>query len=113
MVLFSREKTGNSGGGILFHLCKGTPGDDGPALCAGLRPQFDQPIRLLQDICVVVHEDDRISVREQVPHDPGEPLQIRWMQTDRGLVQHIEDAGRAVAHRAGQLHPLPFSRGEG
>ena len=35
------------------------------------------------------------------------------MKPDRGLVQHIEDAGGAVTHSPGQLHSLPFSGGKG
>ena len=35
------------------------------------------------------------------------------MEADGGLVQHIEDAGRPVADRAGQLDPLPLARGQG
>ena len=35
------------------------------------------------------------------------------MQTDRRLVEHIEDTSRAVAHGAGELHALPLAGGEG
>ena len=34
------------------------------------------------------------------------------MQADRGLVQHVEHAGGAVAHRARQLHALAFAGGQ-
>ena len=35
------------------------------------------------------------------------------MQPNGGFVQHVQHAGGAVAHRAGQLHPLPLSGGKG
>ena len=35
------------------------------------------------------------------------------MQANGGLIQHIEDTAGAVAHRPGQLHPLPLPGGEG
>ena len=38
---------------------------------------------------------------------------IRRMQTDGGLVQHIEYPGGTVSHRPGQLHPLSFPGGQG
>ena len=34
------------------------------------------------------------------------------MESDGGLVQHIEDAGGPVAHSPGQLHSLPFPGGK-
>ena len=34
------------------------------------------------------------------------------MQTDRGLVQHIQHARRSVAHHAGELHALALTRGQ-
>ena len=60
----------------------------------------------------MIDKDHRIAVGQQVAHDAAQPLKVRRVQSDRGLVEHIEHAGRPVAHGAGQLHPLPLAGGE-
>ena len=40
------------------------------------------------------------------------PSMFGRVQADGRLVQHVEHAGRAVAHGAGQLHALALARGE-
>ena len=46
-------------------------------------------------------------------HHAPQALDVGGVQADGGLVQHIEHAGGAVAHRAGQLHPLALPCGKG
>ena len=60
----------------------------------------------------MVDQDDGVAVGDEIVHHAGKPHDVRRMQTDRRLVEHIEDAGRAVAHCAGQLHPLALAGGE-
>ena len=79
---------------------------------AGVGSHFDHPVRMRQDLRVVVHEDHRIAVRRQVVHDAGQSLEIVGMQADRRLIQHIEDARRPVSHRSRQLYALPLAGGE-
>ena len=80
--------------------------------CAGVGPHFDHPVRVRQDLRVMVHKDHCIAVRRQVVHDAGQSLEIVGMQADRRLVQHIEDARRPVSHRSRQLYALPLTGGE-
>ena len=40
---------------------------------------------------------------------PGEAHDVGRVQTDARLIEHIEHTGRAVAHGAGQLHPLSLA----
>ena len=79
------------------------------ALRAGLRTHFDDPVCFREDLRVVVHKQDGISIGDEVVHDRVQPGDICGMQADRGLVQHVEHAGRPVAHRAGELHALPLA----
>ena len=79
---------------------------------AGIRTHFDHPVRVRQDLRVMVYEDHRIAVRRQVIHDAGQSLEIVGMQADRRLIQHIEDARRPVSHRSRQLYALPLAGGE-
>ena len=60
----------------------------------------------------MIHQQHGVPVRHQIMHHAGEPHDVGRMQTDGGLVQHIQHARGPVAHRAGQLHPLPLARGE-
>ena len=60
----------------------------------------------------MVDEQDGIPVGDEVVHDRVQAVDVRRVQPDRGLVQHVEHAGRPVAHRAGKLHPLALAGGE-
>ena len=60
----------------------------------------------------MIHEDHGIAVRHKVVHYAGESRDVRGVQADRRLIQHIEDAGCPVADGAGQLHALPFTGGK-
>ena len=82
------------------------------ALSARFGAHFDDPVGLLQNLRVVVDQDDGVAVGDEIVHHAGKPHDIRRVQTDRRLVEHIEDAGRAVAHGAGELHALPLAGGE-
>ncbi len=83
--------------------------NDAAALCAGLRPHLNDPVGFLQDLRVVIDENDGIAVRHEVVHHSGEAHDVGRVQTDARLIEHIEHASRAVAHGAGQLHPLPLA----
>ena len=60
----------------------------------------------------MIDENDGIAVRHEVVHHSGEAHDVGRVQTDARLIEHIEHAGRAVAHGAGQLHPLPLASRE-
>ena len=83
-----------------------------PAVGASLRPHLNEPVGLGQNLGVVVHQEHRIAVRHQVVHDSSQPNNVRGVQANGRLVQHIEHARSAVAYRPGQLHPLPLPGGE-
>ena len=57
----------------------------------------------------MVDQNDGVAVGDQIVHHTGQAHDIRRVQADGRLVKHIEDAGRAVAHCAGQLHPLALT----
>ena len=86
--------------------------DDAAALRACLRPHLDDPVGLLQDLRIMIDQNDGIAVRHKVVHHPGEAHDVGRVQADARFIEHIEYAGRAVAHGAGQLHSLPLAGGE-
>ena len=76
------------------------------------RAQLHDPVRVPEDVRVVVHHHHRVAIGQKVAHDVQKPVDVRGVQADGRLVQHVEHAGRAVAHGAGQLHALALARGE-
>ena len=57
----------------------------------------------------MVDHNNRIAIAKQIIHHTQQAFDIGRMEADRRLIEHIEHAGRAVAHGAGQLHPLPLA----
>ena len=82
-------------------------------LSSRFRPHLDHPVGLFQDLGVVVHQNDRVAVGHEVVHHTGQTHDVRRMQADGRLIQHIEHAGGAVADGPGQLHPLALTGGKG
>ena len=109
----SGEKGADLGSGIGRNGGDGSLGDDVTAPGSRLRAHFHNPVRFLENLGVMVYENDGVAVGYQVAHDPGQTHNIRWMQADRGFVQHIEHTGGAVADGSGQLHSLAFAGGQG
>jgi hypothetical protein len=66
-------------------------------------------LRMLEHMDIVVHDDDRIAICQQVVHHAEEPFDICWMQADRRFVEHVENACRPIAHRTRELHALALS----
>ena len=60
----------------------------------------------------MVNNNHGVAVIHQIAHHAYQAVDIGRMQTDRGLVQHIQHARRSVAHHAGELHALALTRGE-
>ena len=107
------QEGADHGAGICHDLGNTALSDDMAALQAGLRPHLHDPVSLRQNLCVVVHQYDGIAVCYEVVHDSFQPFDVGGMQSDGGLVQHVEHPGGAVADSTGQLHPLALPGGEG
>ena len=107
------EEGADHGGGVVLQSFHCPLGDDLPAPGSGLGAHLHDPVGVGEDLGVVIHQQDRVAVGYQVVHDPGKAHDVGGVEADGGLVQHIEHPGGAVAHRPGQLHPLPLPGGEG
>lgn len=99
---FFGEERRNLGGRILRDIGKRTLRDDVSAVRACLRTHFNHPIRLGENLRVMVNENDGVSVGNQVAHDADQADDVCRMQTDGRLIQHIKHAGRPVADGAGK-----------
>lgn len=73
---FPGQETADARSPVLHDLVKRTLGYDGSAGGARLRAKLDQPIRFLQYIDVMIDQNDRIPVSEQIAHHAAQPFQI-------------------------------------
>ena len=80
---------------------------------AGAGAKLDEMIAGGEHARIVIHEDDRIAMGEQVIDDAQKPIDIHRMQPDRWLVEHIEHACCAIAHGPRQLHALTLAGRKG
>ena len=96
----------------LLDLSHRTGGDHITASCSGNGAHLDQIIGFRQYARVVIDNDHGVAVIHQIAHHAYQAVDIGRMQTDRGLVEHIQHARRSVAHHAGELHTLALTRGE-
>ena len=87
--------------------------NDAPAACARLGAHLNQPIGFRQHLGIMVNQHHRVAVRNQIVHHAVQPHDVGGVQPDGRLIQHIEHASGAVAHGAGQLHPLALPCGKG
>ena len=106
------QKRGDAAALRLFDLVHRTRSDHITAACSGNGAHLDEIIGFRQYARVVIDNDHGVAVIHQIAHHAYQAVDIGRMQTDRGLVQHIEYARRSVAHHAGELHALALTRGE-
>ena len=106
------QKRGDAAVLRLLDLIHRTGGDHITAARSGNGAHLDQIIGFRQYARVVVDNDHGVAVIHQIAHYAYQAVNIGRMQADRGLVEHIQHARRAVAHHAGKLHALALTRGE-
>ena len=99
--------------GVLLNFWHSALSDDVTTARTGFGAHLDDPIGLGQHLGVVIHQYHRVTVLDQIVHDAGQAHDVGRVQADGRLVQHVEHAGGAVADRAGQLHALALTGGEG
>ena len=87
--------------------------DDQPAGVSGPRAYLDDVVGLAQDPRIMVHYDHGIAVGQQIVDHAEQTVDIRRMQANRWLVEHIQHAGGTVAHRTRKLDALAFTGGQG
>src|SRR5581483_3967885 len=80
---------------------------------ASLRPQVNNPIRLLNDIQVVFNDDDRIAKIRQAIQNVEQHFDIVEMQPGGGLVKDVKGAaGLAPAELPSQFDALRLPAGK-
>ena len=103
----------DAAGRVGDHIRHGRAHDDLAALAPRARADLEQPVGLAQQGGVVVDDQHRVAVGQQIPHDAQKPVDVGRMQADAGLVEDVEHPGGAVAHGAGELDALALPGGQG
>ena len=98
---------------VLLNLRDCPFGDDMASVGTCLRTKLYNPVRVLENLRVVVDENNGVTVIHKVVHHSGQPLYIGGMKADGGFVEDIQDSGGTVPDHTGKLHTLTFARGEG
>jgi hypothetical protein len=106
----ARQERADDGARVGGQLSRSALGDNGPAMRSGGRAELDDPVRGGDEIPLVFYDDDGIAVRGQGSDRLAQPLDIARVQSHGRLVEHVEHAGGAGAHRGGQLDALPLPR---
>ena len=70
---------------------------------------MEKNIEFLENLRVMVYQKYRIAICNQIMHHRIQSHNIRWMQTNRWLIQHIQYSCRTVSYGSCQLHSLPLS----
>ena len=96
----------------LLNLVYRTSGDYIAAACSGNGAHLNQIVGFRQYARIVVDNNHGVAVIHQIAHHAHQAVDIGRMQANRGLVQYIEHARRAIAHHAGELDALALTRGE-
>lgn len=64
-------------------------GNDRSAVRTRAAPHFNEPVGFFQNLRVVVNQQDRVSVPDEIVHHAVQTDDVRRMQTDGRLVQNI------------------------
>ena len=113
MYVFTAKKRSDQRARICCHFRDSSLADQLSTIHAGTGAKLDEMITGSEHACIVIHEDDGISMGEQIIDDAQKPIDIHRMQPDRRLVEHIEHACCAIAHGPRQLHTLSLAGRKG
>ena len=84
-------------------LCRGPLGDDATPRIARLRPHVENPVRFRHDIEVVLDHDRGVARADQSVQHLDQFLDVRHVQPDRRLIEHVEGVARPRARTASDL----------
>ena len=83
------------------------------AVSSGFRTDLDNVIRSSNNILVVFYHYDRIPQIPQLLQYVNQPFRVPWMQTDRGLVQHVQGSHQTASQTLRQVDSLTLTSGQG
>ena len=87
--------------------------DDLTAVLAGARADVDDPVGVADRVFVVLDDDEGVAEVLEADQGLDEPLVVALVETDRRLVEDVEDADQAGADLGGQPDALGLTTAEG
>lgn len=87
--------------------------DYAPAVFPGAGADVDHPIRCADGVLVVFDDDQRVPEIAQPGESVDQPAVVALVQTDRRLVEHVEDTDETGADLGGEPDSLGFTTGQG
>ena len=79
------------------------------AMFPGADAEVDHVVGSANRLLVMLHHYDRVAQVAQPSERGQEPLVVMLMQSDRRLVEHVEDPGQAGPDLRRQPDPLRFA----
>jgi len=87
-------------------------GEDLAAVDAGGGTEVDDAVGAFHQHVVVLDDEERVALPAQRPERFDQAVVVAGVQTDRGFVEHVEDAGKIRAELGGEANALGFAAGE-
>ena len=108
-----REACSRERGHALGHLFRRARRDEAPAVLAPFRPEVDHGIGRLDDVEVVLDDDDRVALVDQLVQHVEQLARVLEVQPGRRLVEDVErPAGAAARQLLRQLDALRLAAAE-
>ncbi len=98
--------------GVGEQLLQGAAVHDLAAVLAGAGADVDDPVGDLDGVLVVLHDDERVAHVAQPDQSLDQPVVVALVQTDRRLVENVQDADESGADLGGQADALGLAAGE-
>jgi hypothetical protein len=93
-------------------LARGADGDDLASMHSGTGAEVDDVIRGLDGLAIVLHHHYGVPHVAQMPERREEAAVVTRVESDRGLVEDVDDAGQLRANLAREPDALRFPAGE-
>src|SRR5439155_21983883 len=94
---------------VRHDLVGGADGDEMAAELASARSQVDNIIRRADRLLVVLHDEHRVTEITKALQGLEQSSIVPLMQSDRWLIENIEDADQARPDLGREANPLPFA----
>ncbi len=98
--------------GIRLDIRRGSLRDQLAAVHAGAGTQVHHVVGLAYRLLVVLDHDHRVAEVAQLLERREQPAVVALMQSDRGLIEDVHDAGETRADLAGETNALRFAARE-
>src|SRR5215211_2973420 len=94
------------------HRVEGSFRDYKSTVLAGAGPEVDQMISLAHRFLVVLHDDDRVAEITELAERVEQTCVVTLVESDRWLVENVEDANQTRSDLRRQANALRFSARE-